>query len=105
MMRDPFSILSTLNFSADGRTRIALFVANARLLPGDAPSVVTVIAEDSDHRTYPLTVEYVGKVPLFDWLTQVVVRLPDQIFKGGDHQITVEIRGEKSNAALINIKP
>ena len=26
---------------------------------------------------YPLTVEFVGKVPGFDWLTKIVVRLPD----------------------------
>ena len=51
---------------------------------------------------YPLTVEFVGKVPGFDWLTQVLVKLPDNLPAGqeGAHlspQLVLSIRPGKGN--------
>ncbi len=61
-------------------------------------------AEDSQHRLYPLTVEYVGKVPNIESLTQVVVKLPDELAGIGDVLLSISLRGANSNQALINIK-
>ena len=47
------------------------------MLPGENASALTARAEDAALNLYPLAVEFVGKVPGFDWLTEVVVRLPD----------------------------
>jgi pimeloyl-ACP methyl ester carboxylesterase/outer membrane protein assembly factor BamB len=101
--RDPFSLFTRYNFSSDQRTRITLFAVNVNLAPGESDSVITAQAVDSQHRIFPLIVESVGKVPNFDWLTQITVRLPDGL--AGDISVDINLRGVASNKALINIKP
>lgn len=105
MVRDPFSITTTLNFSADQRTRLMLFATNAALLPGESASVITAQAEDSQHRVFTLPVEFVGQVPGFDWLTQINVKLPDELTNAGDVQVSINVRGLVSNKAITSIKP
>lgn len=74
------------------------------LMPGEDISVVTAQAEDAAHIIYPLTVEYVGKVPNFDWLTQVNLRLPDGLAGTQDVLISVRLRGAVSNKVLVGIR-
>jgi uncharacterized protein (TIGR03437 family) len=104
-LRDPFSTATSLNFSSDHRSRIMLFAANAGLMPGEDISAVTAQAEDSQHRVFPLTVEFVGQVPNFEWLTQINVRLPDELANAGDVRVSISLRGVTSNQALISISP
>lgn len=102
-IRDPFLLTTSSNFSSDQRTRLMLFATGLDLMPGESLSVVMAQAEDSAHQTYPLTVEYVGKVPNFDWLTQVNVRLPDGIPGAGDVSVSISLRGAMSNKVIIGI--
>ncbi len=104
-VRDPFSLRTIHNFSADQRTRISLFALNVELLPSENISVVTAQAEDSQHRIFSLPVEFVGKVPNFDWLTQINLRLPDELSAGGDMLVKITVRGLASNDAKIRITP
>jgi hypothetical protein len=104
MMRDPFPLNTVLNFSQDGRTRLMLFAFNIELLGSENSSVVTAWAEDAQGR-YPLTVESVSKVPNFSWLTQVVVRLPDQLANKDEVLVSIELREIASNKALVKLKP
>ncbi|HYJ87079.1 MAG TPA: hypothetical protein VEW46_13550, partial [Pyrinomonadaceae bacterium] len=104
LMRELFPITTAHNFSFDKRTRIALLAIGLELMPGEDISVVTAQAEDAAHITYPLTVEYVGKVPNFNWLTQVNLRLPDGLSGTQDLSITVKLRGAVSNKAVIGIR-
>jgi len=62
-----------------------------------------VQAQDSQNRVYPLLVEDVRKVPNLDWLSQIVVRLPDSIDVEGDFQISITFRGTVGNKALIRM--
>jgi len=103
-LRDPFPLAAINNFSLDQRTRITLFAVSLELLPGEDVSVVSAQAEDVGHKIYPLKVEYVGKVPGFDWLTQVVIRLPDDFLNAGDFLLSVNLRGAVSNKAVIGIR-
>lgn len=105
LVRDPFSVLTGHNFSQDQRRRVALFVANAELLPGENVSALTVLAEDSQHRVFPLTVEYVGRVQGYDWLTQINVKLPDELENAGDVSLSINLRGLSSNKAMLSIGP
>jgi uncharacterized protein (TIGR03437 family) len=66
--------------------------------------MVTAQAEDVGQTTYPLKVEYVGKVSGFDWLTQVGIRLPDDLLNVGDVLVSVSLRGAVSNKAIIGIR-
>jgi uncharacterized protein (TIGR03790 family) len=104
-MRDPYSVLTTQNFSPDGRARIMLFALNLDLLSTENSSAVTAQAVDSSQRVYALPVEYVGKVPLFDWLSQVIVRLPGELAGSGDVWVSINLRGATSNKVLLRIKP
>jgi hypothetical protein len=100
-MRDPFPLTTRFNFSADGRTRLSLFVMNLDLQPGEN---VTARLEDASLKTYSLTVEFAGKVPNFDLLTQVIVRLPNDTPSGQTLFVSVTLRGQTSNKARIRMQ-
>jgi len=99
----PFRFTNPNNLSADQRTRLLLLVANIDLLPGDDSSIVTVQARDLQGNTFSLPVEVVAKVPSFNWLTQVTVRLPDQLANLDQVTVTVTCRGQTSNQAIIQL--
>lgn len=103
-VRDPFPLATVNNFSLDQRTRVTVFALGLDLLPGEDISVVTAQVEDAGHKIYPLKVEYVGKVPGFEWLTQVVIKLPDDSVNAGDVLVSVSLRGAVSNKAIIGIR-
>jgi hypothetical protein len=96
-LRDPFRLENPFNFSADQHTRIMIFAI------GIDPSAVTVQLEDSHNHVHPLVVEDIRKVPNFDWLSQIVVKLPDAIDADGDFHISLISRGITSNKPLIRI--
>jgi uncharacterized protein (DUF1800 family) len=101
--REPFAVNSTNNFSADGRTRVMLFVMNPGLLQGESAGAVTADAEDYTHTIYPLRVEYAAPVPGYEWMSEVVVRLNDNMGDVGDVLIRVNIHGVASNRVRIGI--
>lgn len=101
--QDPFTVTAPGNFSQDQHTRLMLLVANIDLLPGDDASIVTAQAQDSQGNTFPLTVENVVKIPGFDWITEVIVRLPDGLANLSETQVSVSARGSTSNQALIHL--
>ena len=104
LLRDPFTLATSYNFSWDQRTRIMLFAVGLELMPGESISVVAAQAEDSGHNIYPLTVESVDKVPGYDWLTQVNVRLPDGLANAGVVLVSVSLRNAVSNKAVIEVR-
>jgi hypothetical protein len=101
-LRDPFGVTNLQNFSGDHRTRIILLAGNLVL---EDSSLITAQAQDAMGNPYPLTVEFVGKVPGYDWLSEVVVRFPDQIAYTGDFWVSISLRGVASNKAFVTIKP
>jgi hypothetical protein len=108
LLRDPFGSLNDHNFSADHRTRIALFALHAQLLPGETAAAVTAEAQDLGGNVFPLTVESVRTVPGFDWLTQVVVKLPEFMQGGGgpqDIKVRIRVHGQNSNQAVFTFVP
>lgn len=55
--------------------------------------------------THQLQVEFAGGLPTFLGFTQIVVKLPDGIAAAGDLQVTITVRGKRSNVVLIGVKP
>jgi hypothetical protein len=103
LVRGPFSSTGRQQFSSDTATRVMLFATDLEL--GGSPSTITAQAEDSQHRAFPLTVEYIGKVPNHDWLTQVTVKVPVDIESAGDIWISIRVGNLVSNKVLISIGP
>ena len=104
--RGPFSVSSAFNFAADRRTRMMLFATNLNLLPSENFSVVTAQAVDSHNQIHTLIVEHVGLVTGFDWLSSIIVKLPDSLAgRSEDVSVSVSFRGVRSNSALVRIKP
>jgi len=98
----PFSPFNEFNFSSDARTRISLFATN--IPPADENiSAITVKAEDTQHNTFQLPVEWVGRTLGYPWMTQIVVRLPDALAHAGDVSVQVLVRQSESNKALLTI--
>ena len=81
-----------------------LFALNLDLLPGEDTTAVTAQAEDSLLNAYPLTVEFVGKVPGYDWLTEVVVKLPDNLLSGQEVKVSITWHAQSSNKARLKTK-
>lgn len=104
LVRDPFTIIDTQNFSSDQRTRLAFFLQSVDLLPAESISLVTAQAQDAQGVIYPLTVESVVKVPNMDWLSEVVVKLPDALVGKGDVQVSVTVRGIESQTVIVRIQ-
>jgi hypothetical protein len=102
-LAEPFSPTGSLFFSSDNRTRVMLFATELGLLPGEDAAAVTAEAEDAAHARYPLTVEYVGEVPGFAWMTAIIVRLNDDLGDVGDVLVNVTAHGLKSNRVRIGI--
>ena len=105
LKRDPFSVNDLNNFSSDQRTRLMLLSANLDLQPGDGPSIVAAQADDGKGNTYPLTVEWVGRLPNFDWITAIVARLPDALPNTNQALISVTAHNQTSNQVLVSISP
>jgi hypothetical protein len=104
MVRDPFPLSTPFNMSVDDRTRLMFFVLNLELQPGENTSAITARAENAALNVFPLTVEFAGRVPNFEWLTQVVVRLPDNTPAAQSLFVSVTLRGQTSNKARIRMR-
>ena len=96
-------IVTERNFSSDQRTRLAVFAIGLKLANGEPASAITASAEDSTGTLRPLTVEFVTPVPNFPWLTQVNLKLTDQIVPG-DVKIRITLHGQTSNPVLVNLR-
>ena len=103
-VRDPFPILNLFNFSSDQRTRIMLFGTNLELIPSETVSAITARAEDAQMNVFPLTVEFIGKPPMMDPLSEVIIKLPDNLPTGQSVFVSVTLRGQTSNKVRIRIQ-
>ena len=97
----PFRALTSHNLSSDQRTRVTLVTRNIDILTGENLSPF-VQAEDAQHHVFDLPVDYFGPVPKAEWLTQIVVRLPENMALG-DLEITVSFRNRTSKRALLTV--
>ena len=102
--QEPFAVVSEHFLSSDQRTRLVLFGVNLELRPEEKLSDITVQAEDSQQRKYLLPVETINNVPGFPWLSQVTVKLPDEMQSIGDVWLSVSLRGVQSNKVPTKIR-
>ena len=80
-----------------------LFAAGVELQPGETAAIVTANAEDSQRRTFPLPVEYVGKLADVNWVTQINLRLPDEVSNVEEIMVSIQVRGVTSNKVLVTL--
>ena len=102
---EPFPVMTSRNFSLDARSRVMFFATGVNLTSADDISAITASAEDSQNRIHPLAVEFVGKVPGFEWLTQVIVKLPDELESLGEVRVSINVRGAISNKVPFSVRP
>lgn len=101
---EPFSPKSSsFLYGPDESTRVMLFVLNLSLREGENASALTADAEDAAHSHYNLAVEYVGKVPGQEWLSQVNLRLDGNMGDVGDVLVGINYQGVSSNRVRIGI--
>lgn len=103
MKPEPFSPTSTVQFSTDNRTRIAIFARDLELYAGEGANAFSADAEDSTGKLYKLKVEYVGRVPGFEGITMVIVRLADDLGNVGDVLLRLNLHGVASNRVRVAI--
>lgn len=100
---EAFNVLSSHNFSSDGRRRITLFLVGVLLGPADV-AFVTVQAENAQLQVFDLPVEATERVKNLTWMSQVTVRLPDALAGAGHVNISVNVGGKVSNKAPVQIQ-
>jgi uncharacterized protein (TIGR03437 family) len=101
LMPGPFSLFTDQNFfTADTRTRLILFATNFQISAG-----TVIVAENAAIGSVPVPIEFIGVVPDFNWLTQIKVRLPDNLANAGDVWLRLVSGGVSSNQARITIRP
>jgi beta-glucanase (GH16 family) len=103
--RDPFSVTNTYNFSSDHTTRLMLLSANLDLQPGDGPSIVAAQADDGNGHSFPLVVEWVGRLPNFDWITVVIAKLPVELANANQALVSITAHNQSSNPVLVSLSP
>lgn len=103
LLREPFAVTNAYNFSSDSRTRVILFAMNTGLLQNEPTSAVTADAQDASGKLHPLKVEYIAPVPGYTWMSQVVVRLSDDLGEVGDVLVRINVHGVASNRVRIGI--
>jgi uncharacterized protein (TIGR03437 family) len=81
-----------------------LFSVNLTLLQGENSSAVTARAEDTQLNVYPMTVEFVGPVPNLAGVTEVLVKLPDNLPTGQEVLVSLTLHGQTSNKVRFRIK-
>ena len=101
----PFPLTNDVNFSSDQRTRMMLFATRFDLLPSEDFHTVVGAKLNQQGAIIDLPVEYVGKLPGYDWLTCVVVKLDQQVTGTGNLNITLTLRGTPTNTAVITTRP
>jgi uncharacterized protein DUF1800 len=101
--RDPFAVVSPSLLSSDKRTRIIVFAMNVDLYAGEAANAFTAEAEASGRRVFPLKVESVGRVPGFEGLKQITIRLDELMGSAGDVLLRISLRGMTSNRVRIAV--
>ena len=104
-LRDPFRLQTPVAFGPDLRTRLTIVARNIEVVAGENISPLTVQAENAQHQLIDLPIEFIGKIPGAPWLTQITVRLPDQVNGAGEIQIRISYRGQTSNPGSITIAP
>jgi len=103
LLAEPFAPTAPVPFGPDNRSRVMLFASNLNLAQGETASAVTADAEDVNHVHYPLTVEYVGSVPGFSWMSAVIVRLNNDLGDVGDVLVGITLHDATSNRVRIGI--
>jgi len=49
-------------------------------------------------------VEYVGRISPVDWISQLVLKLPDEVTNAGDMWVSITLHGATSNKVMVKLK-
>ncbi|MDT5123913.1 MAG: hypothetical protein QOC96_3395 [Acidobacteriota bacterium] len=101
--KEPFPLTMPVPFSADTRSRVVFFVMNLDLLAGEGANALAADAEDATHHHYTFTVENVTPMPGYEWMSQVTVRLSDDIGDTGDVLFRLSLHGVSTNRVRVAI--
>jgi hypothetical protein len=104
LINEPFPVVAENSLSSEKRTRLLLFGHNLQITPEEDLSVITAQAEDSQQKIYALPVEAASTVPNFPWLTQVTVKLTDELQGVEEVWISVSLRGVRTNKVPIKLR-
>ncbi len=101
---EPFAPESAIVWGADGRTRMRLFAMNLAPRPGeDVSTVVGAFAEDASGRRYTLKTEYVGAASDAAGVSEVVLRLSEDLGDVGDALVWISYGGLSSNRVRVGV--
>lgn len=101
--REPFAPESTIAWGVDRRTRVTLFAMNLSLHSGEDASAVKAFAEDASGRRYTLKTEHVGEASGAAGVSELIVRLSDDLGDVGDVLVWISYGELASNRVRVGI--
>ncbi len=99
--REPFALTSPLNSITDQRTRVMLFAQNVDPKTSSTWSVTAVSAQGV---SYQLPIEYVGPFPGLEFITTIIVPLPQDPALHGSLSVNLMVSGIRSNNVVFAIQ-
>lgn len=100
---EPFAPEATIAWGADRRTRVTLFAMNLKLRAGEDASAVAAFAEDASGRRYTLKTEHVGEASGAEGVSELIVRLSDDLGDVGDVLVWISYGGLASNRVRVGV--
>jgi murein DD-endopeptidase MepM/ murein hydrolase activator NlpD len=103
--RDPYTPSTSNPIVPDGIRRATILISNLEL-PAGEPLMngdVVILAEDSDLQSHLVNIDYMGKIPGQNWLTQLNLKLPSASNIVGDLWLRVNFLGTLSNRVRITL--
>ncbi|HEV7891315.1 MAG TPA: carboxypeptidase regulatory-like domain-containing protein [Pyrinomonadaceae bacterium] len=100
---EPFAPESPIAWGEDRRTRVTLFAMNLALGQGEDASAVSAFAEDASGRRYTLKTEHVGEASGASGVSELIVRLGDDLGDVGDVLVWISYGGLGSNRVRVGI--
>src|SRR2546423_10626489 len=99
----PFPLNSPVTFGADNRTRVMIFAMNIYTFAGEDLRNFKVDAEDAQAKHHQLQVEFVGQVPGFEGITEIVFVLGEDLGDAGDVLVGLNLHGLQTNRVRLSV--
>lgn len=99
----PFPLTAPVKIGDDDRTRVMIFAMNIYMFAGEDLNDFYVDAEDAQGKHHQLKVEFVGRLPAFEGITEIIVVLNEDLGDAGDVLVRLTLHGIQTNRVRLSV--
>src|SRR5947209_1266182 len=104
LVTEPFASTApatSILYGSDKRTRLLFYAVNLAVQPGDLPASISAGAEDASHRQYLMIVEDIRPLAGQEWISQITLRVDEEIGDVGGVLVGINYQGVGSNRVRV----